>query len=333
MSILPRSLRRVVYVSMPVVMAIGCGGVTDFDYKGEDAGTHTGGGGSGGAGATGGIGGGIIDGGAGGVGGGVDGGSGGIVTGGAGGGGGVVCGGVTCEPPSAPIQVDSCCAGDKCGLSSSLIGGQCIELGQPGDIDGSCPDQNFQGLPLQGCCKPNGNCGVFDSFLGLGCVDPSQFGGPGGQKCGSVVIDAGAGGTGGAPVDAGTGGSPSDAGTPGATNCGSNANPTVCSPTEKCCVLSPGPDYCGAKTATCACSGPNCDITNVSCDGPEDCPGQICCGTFSFQQNQYTDLACKNTCNGNNEREICHPNGNTCSNPNETCSSSTFLPSYIWRCQ
>jgi hypothetical protein len=322
-----------VCLSIPLALAIGCGGVTDIDFQGdeEDAGTTGGAAGSGGIIATGGFG--AVDGGSGGA---VVGGSGGIPSGGAPAGGsggssgtGVVCGGQVCEPPSAPIPVDSCCVGDKCGLSSDLIGGQCIELGQPGTVGGGCPDQNFQGFPLEGCCKPNGNCGVMDTFLGLGCVDPSEFGGPPGQKC--VDLDAGTGGTGGGPTDGGTGGAPADAGTPGATNCGVT-NPTVCTPAQNCCVLDPGQDYCSAKTTPCACTGPNCDITPVSCDGPEDCPGQICCGTFSPVQNQYTDLSCKATCSGATEREICHPNSQTCSNPNQSCSPSQFLPSYIWRC-
>jgi hypothetical protein len=105
--------------------------------------------------------------------------------------------------------------------------------------------------------------------------------------------------------------------------------PTLCTPQEKCCVLDPGLDYCTA--GTCACTQPGCDITVVSCDGPEDCPGQICCGTYSFQQQQYTTLACKNTCNSNNEREICKP-GVPCKNANQTCSTSPSLPSYLYRC-
>lgn len=333
-----RSLRRGLYFTLPFAFAIGCGGVTDIDFQGDstDGGGATGG--------SGGDGGGVIVGGSGGS---VDGGSGGLPTGGTGAGGapaggtgggtggaGLTCGGVQCETPTAPIQVDSCCAGDngeKCGISSDLIGGQCIALGQEGTIDDTCPDQNIQGLPLQGCCKPTGNCGVFDSFLGLGCVDPSEFGlGQPGQKCGTVV-DAGTGGVGGGPADAGTGGAPSDAGTPGATNCGIT-NPTVCTPSQNCCVLDPGLDYCSAKATPCACTQPNCDILPVACDGPEDCATGVCCGTFSFQQNAYTDISCQASCTGQNEREICHPNTQTCSNPNESCSASQFLPNNIWRC-
>jgi hypothetical protein len=342
-----------------IAAAAACGGSTDIDFTGDDAGagntagtnvtggaagsTSTGGaagsatGGAGGI-ATGGTGG-ISTGGSGNAGG--DGGSGNIGgTGGAGGSGGVVvCGGVECPPPSVPIgQVDSCCVGDKCGITSSFLGSQCIELNQPGQPDPSCPPQSIQGFTLPGCCKPNGMCGVMDSFIGLGCVDPGPFTGQPPIPCGGGTGGAGgsggaggAGGTGGVVVDAGTGGSggsPVDGGTPGQKTCGIT-NPDICASNETCCVLDPGLDYCSASQ--CACTQPGCDITTVSCDGPEDCPGQICCGTYSFQQQIYTTLSCKNTCTANNEREICHP-GQQCTNPNETCSNSPALPSYLYRC-
>lgn len=341
--------------------AAACGGSTDIDFAGDDAGagnaagsTVTGGsagststGGASGSVSTGGTAGagvggagGIATGGSGNVAG--DGGSGNVGgTGGGGGSGGVVCGGQVCPPPQVPIgQAESCCVGDKCGITSSFLGGQCIELNQPGQLDPTCPEQSIQGFTLPGCCKPNGFCGVMDSFIGLGCVDPSPFTGQQPIPCGGGTGGAGgaggSGGAGGAGATGGAGGSGgsvvdggSDAGTPGQKTCGVT-NPDICSSNENCCVLDPGLDYCSATQ--CACNQPGCDITTVSCDGPEDCPGQICCGTYSFQQQQYTTLACKSTCGATNEREICHPGGPPCSNPNETCSSSPSLPPYLFRC-
>jgi len=327
-----RDLRHlsVLLLAAPLAWAVGCGGVTDIGFQGYDSGVSGSGvtGGTGGSGITGGTGGGITDGGAGGT----TGGAGGTVNTGGSGNTSGLCGGVVCPPGPFP-QVEACCTNDKCGLSSSFIGGQCIEANQAGKLDPSCPDMSMQGFSFPGCCKPNGMCGVQDTFLGLGCVDPSEFGGPASQPCGSVVVDAGTGGTGGAPSDAGvggTGGSTTDAGTPGAIVCGSNNNPGVCNVGDKCCVLSPGLDYCDSASATCQCSNGNCNITEVTCDGNEDCgAGQMCCGIISG--NTYTKTVCQASCNGTTEREICHPNG-TCVTPNTTCSHPQALPQYIWRC-
>lgn len=330
-----------------IIAIAACGGSTDIDFTGEDAGAtggssnagssgtgtgaSAGSAGSGGS-PTGGSGGGVPTGGASGSGG-STGGAGNV--GGGGGSGPVVCGGVTCDPPSLPIgQADSCCVGDKCGITSSMIGGQCVELNQPGTPDPTCPEQSIQGFNLPGCCKDTGFCGVMDTFLGLGCVDPGQFTSQPPIPCGGGTGGAGgvsgSGGTGGSTGGAGgsTGGAGGGTSTPGEKNCGIT-NPDVCTTGETCCVLDPGLDYCSAQP--CACTQPNCDITVVSCDGPEDCPGQICCGTYSFQQQQYTTLACKSSCSAQNEREICHPGG-TCTNPNQTCSNSPSLPSYLHRC-
>jgi hypothetical protein len=317
-------------LASPLLWAGGCGGKTDIDFQGYDSGVS--GSSTGGSTNTGGTvnTGGGGDGGVANVGGGGDGGVGNVSGGGTGGGvivdGGVVCGGVVCPPPSLPIgQVDSCCAGDKCGLTSSFLGGQCVELGQAGVADPTCPQQTFQGIPLSGCCKPTGVCGVLDTFLGLGCVDPSQFGGPPSPACGG----GGSGGTGGT---AGTGGTGGTSGASGQVDCGSNQNPGTCAVGEQCCILAPGLDYCDTASATCQCTNnPNCAITPATCDGPEDCPGQICCGTFSQAQNQYVSLACQSSCSGQFEREICHPNG-SCTGAGTTCSQSSALPGYIWRC-
>ncbi|MCA9627766.1 MAG: hypothetical protein KC766_08875 [Myxococcales bacterium] len=197
--------------------AAACGGATDIDYQGPDAG-DTGGvgadGGTAGAGAQGGsdsVGGSGANGGDGGNGGsagagaagagGSPGGNGGGAGTGQGGGGnggvaGTAQGGsggstmIMCNDPGdcppapggLPVQVDACCTPQgTCGVSSSLIGGgQCIEGGQPGQPSTECMDFSQGGFTLKGCCRPDGTCGILDTFLGLGCVDPSQFGAPGG---------------------------------------------------------------------------------------------------------------------------------------------------------
>ncbi len=116
-----------------------------------------------------------------------------------------------------------------------------------------------------------------------------------------------------------------DAGNPGGPGvmCGT----MTCSDPQVCCTTF----AMGAVTMTCTDSS-MCMGATVSCDGPEDCSGgQICCGTFSQQANAYTTLKCQSTCGGQWEREICKPNG-TCTTSGQTCSQSSFLTSYIWRC-
>ena len=179
------------------LMLLACGASTDIEYTGQ--GTATGGGGtssggtssggtsSGGTSSGGTSSGGTSSGGtsSGGTssGGGAPGGTGG---GGApgGSGGATVCGGKTCKIPTPPFgQLTGCCAGAKCGASFSLLGPQCIELNQAGKPNPTCPNGQVGGISLAGCCKPNGKCGVQDTFIGFGCVDPEVLGGGPSPKC------------------------------------------------------------------------------------------------------------------------------------------------------
>ena len=95
----------------------------------------------------------------------------------------VKCGGVVCQPP--PIAgASACCVGTQCGASSTRSADKCLEKNQPGSFDPTCPSQTIDVMTLKGCCKPNGSCGVFDTVMGFGCVDPGQIGGAPGPKCG-----------------------------------------------------------------------------------------------------------------------------------------------------
>jgi hypothetical protein len=98
------------------------------------------------------------------------------------------CKGTSCSGVSVGgFAAAPCCAGageDKCGLDFSALpidGGVagCTETNQPGDPDPSCtPDAGADaGFALEGCCRPEGQCGVLINFgaVDLGCVDVSQF--------------------------------------------------------------------------------------------------------------------------------------------------------------
>jgi hypothetical protein len=79
------------------------------------------------------------------------------------------------------------------------------------------------------------------------------------------------------------------------------------------------------QTGQCLPSG-NCMVTetSVTCDGPEDCPGEICCGTFSG--GNYTVLECSPTCNGQGNVIVCDSAGPNQCMGNANCVPSNFLP-------
>lgn len=52
--------------------------------------------------------------------------------------------------------------------------GECLELEAPGTPNPSCPGATIASfIPLEGCCRPEGICGVQDTLLGLGCANIS----------------------------------------------------------------------------------------------------------------------------------------------------------------
>lgn len=72
------------------------------------------------------------------------------------------------------VAVPACCTDDnKCGLDLSGlgIGEGCAEMNAVGSANAACPAVNLLGFyPLEGCCRPDGKCGVLDTFAGLGCT-------------------------------------------------------------------------------------------------------------------------------------------------------------------
>jgi hypothetical protein len=199
---------------------VGCGGDDDT----------TGGGGKGGSGgstgATGGMGGKAGSGGSGGSGG-ATGGSGGSTAGsggtagsaGAAGKGGsagmdaggsdapttMTCGTRTCSPVMSMLGTWAPCCPmgemDACGgiVNLGTIQNVCVTA-TFGLADSSCPSVMLLGQTLLGCCRPNGRCGNSAAGVGLGCADPTPFGGTSGNML--------CGGDAGRPPD----GSPGDTG-------------------------------------------------------------------------------------------------------------------------
>ncbi len=183
----------------------------------------------------------------------------------------VVCGGTNCPPPPI-LGASACCSGARCGASGPLTSGVCVEKNQPGQPDPSCPSYETGALTLPGCCKPSGYCGVLDTALDFGCVDPAQLGGPPGAKCGGTAGAGGAGGSGGTGGGSGSGGA---AGSAGAAGSGG-----TCSLTEGHWK---GSGSCGLGTCHVAPDASGCQF-KVDCD-----TGTHCNGTMNGSQ---VTLAC-----------------------------------------
>ncbi|MEJ7729783.1 MAG: hypothetical protein WKG00_11245 [Polyangiaceae bacterium] len=73
-------------------------------------------------------------------------------------------------------------------------------------------------------------------------------------------------------------------------------------------------DNCGSAGQ---CGG---GFMEISCSGPGDCPGQVCCGEW---QNFYTDISCQPTCNGP-DVTLCTGDEDACG-PGQFCSASGSL--------
>jgi hypothetical protein len=168
------------------------------------------------------------------------------------------CGVDSCESAAVgPLFVDPCCAGDACGLDTSvlsLLGApfseRCQALAQPGELDASCPTSAGSTIPVPfggqtvmlpikgfaGCCRDDGKCGVLANdvvsplagsvaTLALGCVDSAPFfGNQPAAACGSGVGGAGGASAGAGGAGAGAGGS---AGEPAGASAGGEAGASV----------------------------------------------------------------------------------------------------------
>jgi hypothetical protein len=81
--------------------------------------------------------------------------------------------------------------------------------------------------------------------------------------------------------------------------------------------MGPG-DHCG--------SAGQCDPGYVvlSCNGPEDCPGGVCCATQDNAQN-YTGIACQATCAGPGAIVVCSKMQQDVCPPGTMCQHSQEL--------
>ncbi len=262
----------------------------------------------------------------------------------------IPCGGVGGTGGSG-TGVPGCTAAPDCGSCQACFD-VCVCNGAPADLclqsctgmggaSGAGPVDAGPGGAGPGGAGPGGAGpgGAGPGGAGPGGTGGSGFGGAGPGGAGGTSGFGGAGPGGAGPGGAGPGGTgPGGTGgvlntEPGKVNCydgsGTGVIVTCELATERCCYLEPGPDTCAPIGDACQCSSGGCALTDVQCDGPEDCPsGQMCCGLWNGQQ--YTVLQCQPDCDfASNELEICH---DTCSQPGFSCSGSPSLPEYLSRC-
>ena len=91
-----------------------------------------------------------------------------------------------CPDPAFPIGQKCCTADGACGFQVQALGPDCLQANNPGVIDPACPAFSIPvgpGISLAGCCRPDGNCGAMDTFIGFGCADLSAVGGPPPKAC------------------------------------------------------------------------------------------------------------------------------------------------------
>lgn len=153
----------------------------------------------------------------------------------------------------------------------------------------------------------------------------------GGQ--GAAGGEGGAGGTGagvgGAGGVTGVGGTGSATGVGGAGGDGGSIVPVgevtcvlPCLVGEICCVTKQDPPTAQECMAAVDCEGVG---VTVACDGPEDCPGQRCCGVFDPPSDLYVSVSC-GVCNGSHPSPIiCHYPDGECP-PGKECQASDHLP-------
>jgi hypothetical protein len=127
----------------------------------------------------------------------------------------------------------------------------------------------------------------------------------GGAACGGREISLGEN----ADAGAAEGGSAR----PGAIACGAPSSFVACAPGAICCAQKGGPTTC--QVSACAASA-----ISIACDGPEDCPGQVCCEKRTDPASAAANAACDPACAGPFEASFCHvsadcPAGSECCPP------------------
>lgn len=146
----------------------------------------------------------------------------------------------------------------------------------------------------------------------------SSSSGPGSSSSGTMSSSSSSTGS----SSSSTGSSSSSGGPTNVVFCADNE----CNPKEVCCFhqTMSGLDHCSAD--------PNCGMgySVLSCNGPSDCPGALCCATRMNQV--YTDISCQATCDGFGQYVMCEGDQSVCP-MGLTCQQSMSLGTGYMLCR
>ena len=159
----------------------------------------------------------------------------------------------------------------------------------------------------------SGAGGTAPTTAGQGGAASGTTGGVGGSLASTAVSSSS-----GTTTTAGPGsGSSSSGGSTTTVYC----NNGPCAAGEICCYnLEQQNDHCGQPAA---CGD---GFIELGCNGPEDCPGGVCCADVDFQKNPpYKGISCKQSCNNPSQNLIvCSDAGPSCPQGSQ-CESSQYL--------
>jgi hypothetical protein len=97
---------------------------------------------------------------------------------------------------------------------------------------------------------------------------------------------------------------------------------TPCAAGEACCYDPVNQQQVGCAPAR-TCGG---GLVELACDGPSDCPGAICCGSWIGAT--WTEMSCQPTCSDPSDRILCGGDASQC--VASGCTESGAAPGYHW---
>lgn len=110
--------------------------------------------------------------------------------------------------------------------------------------------------------------------------------------------------------------------------CPMQGQPAMCNPGDVCCVT--GNPTTGTQTDTCQAQGQTCSGgTTVHCASTADCPSNyVCCGLKDTAGTMYTEVSCRQQCNGMGQITFCDPSAMDCPQTAPTCVQSQLLQGF-----